>query len=77
MQPTHLFFVPPLALAVVDDGDLDLVEDVGAGLAERVVCLAPAGNRSLHAGQLVVLKTGKSGLVGILRESRNMFMMTL
>jgi hypothetical protein len=76
MQPTHLFFVPPLALAVVDDRDLDLVEDVGAGLAERVVRLAPACNRTLHTGQLVVLKTGKSGLVGILGGRRNMFMMT-
>ena len=39
-----LVLVPPDAFLVLDDGDQDLVQDVGTGLAERVVRLAPPGH---------------------------------
>ena len=48
--------MPAFALPVVDDRHLDLVQDVGTGLPEGVVCLAPSGHGSLHARQLVVLE---------------------
>ena len=48
--------MPAFALPVVDDRHLDLVQDVGAGLPEGVVRLAPACHGSFHARQLVVLE---------------------
>ena len=47
--------MPSLAFPVVDDWHLDLVQDVGSRLPERVVRLAPAGHRALHAGQGIIL----------------------
>ena len=54
--PTDLIFVPPPALPVVDDWDLDFVEDVRARLPERVVRLPPSGDRSFLSGQRIILK---------------------
>ncbi len=49
-----LVLVPRAALAVVDDGHKNLVQQVGARLAERVVRLAPAGHHAHLALQRVV-----------------------
>ena len=38
--------MPPDALVILDDGDEDLVKDVGPSLAEAVVGLAPAGHEA-------------------------------
>ena len=43
--------MPPDALVILDDGDENLVKDVGPGLAEAVVGLAPASHEANLAGE--------------------------
>ena len=43
--------MPPNALVILDDGDKNLVKDVGARLAEAVVGLPPAGHKPDLAGE--------------------------